>query len=36
VRIVALQADRRPPKYLSKGWARLQDGPYWQVWERRR
>jgi hypothetical protein len=34
VRYVALKAGRQPPGYLSKGWTRLQEGPYWQVWAR--
>lgn len=36
VRYVAFEAGRRPPDYLKAGWTRLQEGPYWQVWERGR
>jgi hypothetical protein len=35
VRYVALPADRVPPAYLQQGWVRLQEGPSWQLWERR-
>jgi hypothetical protein len=34
VRYVALAATQAPPAYLSSGWHRLQDGPFWQIWER--
>jgi hypothetical protein len=34
VRYVALPAREPKPAYLSDGWAELQTGPYWQVWER--
>jgi hypothetical protein len=35
VRYVALPVDRPPPAYLRSGWTLLQQGPYWQVWERK-
>jgi hypothetical protein len=34
VRYVALAADRAEVPYLRVGWAILQRGPYWQIWER--
>ena len=34
VRYVALAADRPEVPYLRAGWAILQRGPYWQIWER--
>jgi hypothetical protein len=35
VRYVGLPASRDPPNYLLREhWIRLQDGPFWQVWER--
>ena len=35
VRYVALPVDRPAPLYLRSGWALLQPGPYWQLWERK-
>ena len=35
VRYVGLPAGQDPPGYLIKeSWTRLQEGPFWQVWER--
>jgi hypothetical protein len=36
VRYVALPADRAEGPYLRVGWAILQRGPYWQIWERQK
>jgi hypothetical protein len=35
VRYVSLPTDQVPPAYLGQGWDCLQQGPYWQLWERR-
>ena len=31
---VALPADQARKAYLREGWTMLQQGPYWQIWER--
>jgi hypothetical protein len=36
VRYVALAADKPQMAYLRGGWTMLQQGPYWQIWERGR
>ena len=36
VRYVALAADQTPATYLRHGWASIERGPSWQLWERAR
>ena len=36
VRYLGLPVGHAPPGYLTKqNWTRIQEGPFWQVWERR-
>jgi hypothetical protein len=36
VRYLGLRVGHAPPGYLTKqNWTRIQEGPFWQVWERR-
>lgn len=36
VRYLGLPVGHAPPDYLTKpNWTRIQEGPFWQVWERR-
>ena len=34
LRYVALPMGGPPPAYLNSGWRRLQEGPFWNIWER--
>jgi hypothetical protein len=35
VRYLGLRADEPPPSYVTRqNWTPVQEGPYWQVWER--
>jgi hypothetical protein len=36
VRYVALPAEKAQRAYLREGWTMLQQGPYWQIWERQK
>jgi hypothetical protein len=36
VRYLALPADKAQTAYLREGWTMLQQGPYWQIWERQK
>jgi hypothetical protein len=34
VRYVALSTKINKPKYLTQNWKLIQNGQYWQVWEK--
>jgi hypothetical protein len=34
VRYVALPVEQNPPQYLDKDWTLIENGLYWQIWER--
>jgi hypothetical protein len=34
LRYVALPFEGLPPAYLNSGWKRLQEDPFWIIWER--
>ena len=35
VRYLGLRASESPPSYLARQkWTRVQEGPFWQIWER--